>query len=127
MRYILFFLTVDVLNILWPWVLQVFSSRSEQALLFMAVPGLLIEVASLAAEFMLFRVLAQKLGHMGLVAPRHVESSCTRDQIHVPCIGRRILIHFTTRELPVQYILKSELIQNYIEQNIKLMCKISKF
>ena len=101
MRYILFFLTVDVLNILWPWVLQVFSSRSEQALLFMAVPGLLIAVASLAAEFMLFRVLAQKLGHMGLVAPRHVESSCTRDQIHVPCIGRWILSNSSSSIIPL--------------------------
>ena len=119
MKHILFFLTVNVLNILWPWVMK--------AVLFLAMPGLLTAVASLAAECMLFSVLAQKLGHMGLVAPQHVESSYTRDQIHVPCIGRRILIHFTTRELPVQYILKSELIQNYIEQNIKLMSKISKF
>ena len=97
-----------------------------QALLFMAVPGLLIVGASLAAECMLFSVLAQKLGHMGFVALQHVKSSCTRDQIHGPCIGRWILIHCTTREVPGQYILKSELIQNYIEQNIKLMSKISK-
>ena len=31
---------------------------------------------------------------MGLVAPGHVESSQTRDQTHVPCIGRRILITY---------------------------------
>ena len=30
-------------------------------------------------------------GGMGLVAPQHVESSQTRDQTHVPCIGRQIL------------------------------------
>ena len=36
---------------------------------------------------------------MGLVALRHVESSPTRDRTHVPCIGRRILIHHTTREV----------------------------
>ena len=36
---------------------------------------------------------------MGLVAPRHVESSQTRDQIRVPCIGRQILNHWTTREV----------------------------
>ena len=37
------------------------------------------------------RVQAQQLWRMGLVAPPHVESSRTRDQIHVPCIGREIL------------------------------------
>ena len=34
----------------------------------------------------------------GLVAPRHVRSSQTKDQTPVPCIGR-ILIHCTTREV----------------------------
>ena len=37
----------------------------------------------------------------GLVAPRHVGSSRTRDRTRVPCIGRRILIHCATREAPV--------------------------
>ena len=32
----------------------------------------------------------------GLVAPRQVESSWTRNQICVPCIGRQILIYCTT-------------------------------
>ena len=36
---------------------------------------------------------------MGLVAPQHVESSWTRDQTHVSCIGRQILIYYTTREV----------------------------
>ena len=36
---------------------------------------------------------------MELVAPQHVESSWTRDRTCVPCIGRRILIHCTTREV----------------------------
>ena len=37
-----------------------------------------------------------------LVAPQHVKSSHSwiRDQTHVPCIGRQILIHCTTREVP---------------------------
>ena len=35
---------------------------------------------------------------MGLVAPQHVESSWTRDQTHA-CIGRQILIYYTTREV----------------------------
>ena len=36
----------------------------------------------------------------GFVALRHVESSWIRDQIHVPCIARQILNHWTTREVP---------------------------
>ena len=36
----------------------------------------------------------------GLIAPRHVGSSRIRAQTHVPCIGRRILNHCTTREVP---------------------------
>ena len=43
---------------------------------------------------------AQYLWHTGLVAPRHVRSSWTRAQTHVPCIGRRILNHWATREVP---------------------------
>ena len=37
---------------------------------------------------------------MGLVAPRHVGSSQTRDRTRVPCIGRRTLNHCATREGP---------------------------
>ena len=37
----------------------------------------------------------------GLAAPRHVGSSQTRDRTHVPCIGRWILNHCTTREVPL--------------------------
>ena len=40
---------------------------------------------------------------MGLVALWLVESSQTRDQTRVPCIGRQIPIHCTTRQ--VQYLL----------------------
>ena len=38
-------------------------------------------------------------GTWAFVAPRHMESSGTRDRTHVPCIGRRILTHCTTREV----------------------------
>ena len=37
---------------------------------------------------------------MGLVAPRHVGSSQTRDRTYVPCTGRWILNHCATREVP---------------------------
>ena len=36
---------------------------------------------------------------MGLAALQHVESSPTRDQTGVPCIGRWIITHCTTREV----------------------------
>ena len=47
------------------------------------------------------RVLEHRLsscGGTGLVALRHVGSSQTRARTHVPCLGRRILNHCTTRE-----------------------------
>ena len=46
------------------------------------------------------RAQAQQLWCMGLDAPWHVGSSRTRDQTRVPCVGRRILNHCTTREVP---------------------------
>ena len=42
----------------------------------------------------------------GLAALRHEGSSWTRDQTHVPCIGMRLLIHYTTREIHSSYSLK---------------------
>ena len=55
---------------------------------------LLIAVASLAVKCGL-----QYSWHMGLAAVRHMESSLTRGQVHVPCIGRQVLSHWTTREV----------------------------
>ena len=51
------------------------------------------------------RAQAQQLWCTGLVAPWHVGSSQTRAQTHVLCIGRRILNHCTTREVPIQVVL----------------------
>ena len=42
---------------------------------------------------------------MGLLAPRHVGSSQTRAWTHVPCSGKQILNHRTTREVPDGYVL----------------------
>ena len=84
-----------------------FPSCSERKLLFVVVHGLLIAVASLVAEqgsrhagFSSCGTWAQHLWLTGLVAPQHVGSSRTRDWTHVPCIGRRILNHWATREVP---------------------------
>ena len=46
------------------------------------------------------RARTRQLWHRGLVALQHVGSSPTRDQTCVPCIGRWILSHCTTREVP---------------------------
>ena len=45
---------------------------------------------------------APALERTGLIAPWLVESSWTRDWTHVPCIGRQILNHWTTREALTQ-------------------------
>ena len=90
---------------------QAFSSRREWGLLFTAVYGPLIAVASLVAEHEVQAHGFQKLWHMGsvaaarglwvqaqqlwrkglLVALWHVGSSQTRARTRVPCIGRQIL------------------------------------
>ena len=63
-----------------------------------AVIGLLIVVASLVVE--------HGLEHAGSVVVAHglscSEASWTRDQVGIPCIGRWILNHCTTREAPGQ-------------------------
>ena len=41
----------------------------------------------------------QKLGLVGPAALPYMESSQTRHQNHVPCTGRRILYHWTAREV----------------------------
>ena len=41
----------------------------------------------------------QELWGMGPVAPQHVESSLIRDWTRVPCTGRQILIHSTSRKV----------------------------
>ena len=38
-----------------------------------------------------------------IAAPQHVEPFHTRDRTHVPCLGRRILIHYATREVYILF------------------------
>ena len=73
-------------------------SSGEWRTLFVALHGLLMAVASLVAEHRLKCIGFSSCGTQALVALQHVESSWTRDRIHVCCIGRWILIHCTTRE-----------------------------
>ena len=91
---------------------QASSSCGERGLLFVAVHGLLIVVASLVAQHGLqehgfqqlwlagSRPQSRQLWCTGLVAPRHVGSSRTRARTPVPCIGSQILNHCATREAP---------------------------
>ena len=67
------------------------------------------------------RAQAQQLWHTGLVAPRHVGSSWTRAQTHVPCIGRRILNHCTTREAPKYFL--EELCYQMISKTLSVSVK----
>ena len=85
---------------------QAFCGHLEQGLL-SVVLGLYIAVASLAAENRFGGRRLQWLQHVGSVvvahrlrAPQWAGSSWTRDQIRVPCIGRQILNHQVTREVP---------------------------
>ena len=45
----------------------------------------------------------QYLWHMGLVVPLHVRFSWIRGRTQVSCIGRWILYHWATREVPGSY------------------------
>ena len=47
--------------------------------------------------------------HTGLLAPGHVESSWARNRTHVPCSGRRILNHWTAREVRALVLTLSEM------------------
>ena len=87
------------LHLVFAAVRRLFSSCGKQGLLFLAVRRLLIIVASLVAEHSLQGVRHQQLWQMGLVASRHMESSWPKDRTHVSCIGRRILKHWTAREI----------------------------
>ena len=98
----------------WAWA---HSSGGKWGLLFVAVHRLLIAVPSLVVEHRLTSrasvVAIHRLGVVahglqswgsvlkvqGLVVLWNVQSSQTRNQTHVSCIGRRILIHCTTREV----------------------------
>ena len=87
------------------WLHQVFAAARRFSLAgaiggysLVVVWWLLFVVASLVAEHGLQGVWAPQLWGMGLVAPRHVESSQTRDLACVPCIGRWILNHQPTRK-----------------------------
>ena len=59
------------------------------------------------------------VAHMGSVAPWHVESSQTRDQMHVPCTSRQILSQWATREVLVHLIFISSKREHQVAQNAR--------
>ena len=59
---------------------------------------------------------AQQLWRTGLVAPRHVGSSRTRAATCVPCLGRRILNHCTTRKVPSTCFYKQCTLRNLLNK-----------
>ena len=64
---------------------------------------------AVAREFSICSPRTQQMWHTGLVAPRRVGSSQTRDQTHVPGTGRQTLIHGTARQVQLFLNFKSEL------------------
>ena len=60
---------------------------------------------------------------MDLVALQHVESSKSRDRIHVPCVGRWILNHWTNRDVLARYIFKQS--EYFIRPQYEHMCPAS--
>ena len=61
--------------------------------------GLLIRAAYLLAALGSEARGLQSWWHTGLVAPQHVGSCWTKDQTNSPSTGRRVLNHWTTKEV----------------------------
>ena len=99
--YLFIYLFMAVLGL--HFCVRAFSSCGRRGPLFIAVRGPLTIAASLVAEHRLQTRRLSKLWLTGLVAPWHVGSSQTRARTHVPCIGRQILNHCTTREAPIKF------------------------
>ena len=78
---------------------------------------LLQSMGSRHAGFSSCGTRAQQLWHTGLAAPRHVGSSQTRDRTHIPCTGRWILNHCTTREVPITIHLEMQILWTNFQKN----------
>ena len=59
--------------------------------------------------------------------PMYVESSWTRDQTHVPCIGRQILNHWTTRKVTTFLIISSTITLYNLSKLIFFFVKSNSF
>ena len=81
----------------------VFSSCGERELLTRCSAQALIAAVSLLVERGLRGAWAQQFWRTDLVALQHVGSSQTRDRTRVPCTGRQVLNHWTSREVLVSF------------------------
>ena len=95
-KYLLIYLYLAALGVL--CYTEAFSNCGEQGLLCSSRAVVLLcgSRASHCSGFSSCR--AQALGHVGLAALMYVGSSRTRDQTRVPCTGRHILNHYTTKD-----------------------------
>ena len=99
----IYFWTLFILTLLglccWSWA---FSSCSEQGLLLCWRLLLRNSGSGLGGLQQLWllgsRAQAQGLWGMGIIAPRHVGSSCLGGCTRVPCMGRRTLYPWATKE-----------------------------
>ena len=116
---ILFFLIIIILIIFYFWlhwflvaVCGLFFNCGEWGYSLTVIHGLPTAVAFPVCgahtlgptDFSSCSTWAQQLWPMGLVAPWHVASSQSRDWTHVPCISRRILNHWTSREVLINLL-----------------------
>ena len=77
-----------------------FSSCGKQELVFIAVRQLFIVVVSLVEEHKPSSSQASVVVAHGLNCSKACGIFWNQEQTHVPCIGRQILVHGTTREVP---------------------------
>ena len=63
------------------------------------------------------------LGPTDLVAGWYAESSWTRDQTYVPCTGRQILNHWTTREVYIQLLCQRKAFNRFLLKYSKCSAK----
>ena len=72
---------------------QVFTAAGRLSLFSVSRDHSLVVACAFSLQWLLL------LWSIGLVAPRLLQSSWTRDQTHVPCIGRQIFNHWISREV----------------------------
>ena len=86
---------------------QVFSGLGEQRLLsFSLCPGFSLWCLLLLLSTGCRALGLSSCGVQSLVALWHVGSYQTRNQTHVPCIGRQYLNHWPTREVPYASLMR---------------------
>ena len=100
-----------MLGICWcTWAFSLVAASGGHSLVvvcsLIAVVSLVVgEMGSRSMGFRSWSMWAQKLWYTGLADPCHVGSSWTRNQTHVPCLGRWILYHWATRDAPLFLLL----------------------